>query len=207
MINKRTRKLRIVLCVIALLAMAVIVLSQLMPQGGSIGDRYTRESSRDTIKLSRTEFIQNLKHGNSLVDKYLGGHWMPIPVPIDEKYEGLLKEKVVFLKMDETLSNYTELFVLDTYTADAFPNISSYLKHHAKELHKKNPKGRVKILHDGDKGIIYQWAVIEDEKTTYLEFGKVEMTDEGVLSAKYINKGTENLEFQRQCAIKLFTKI
>ena len=168
---------------------------------------YTREATRATVKLSETEFLQNLRHGNSLVDKYFGHQWMPIPMPVNEKYEGLLKEKVVFVRSDESLEKYTELLVMDTYTSDAFPNVSSYLKQHSRELNKKNPDGKIKILHDGDKGIIYQWAVIKDNKTEYLEFGKVEQTDEGVLSVKYINKGTDNLEHQRQVAIKLFTKI
>ena len=169
--------------------------------------QYSRESTRDTTKLASTEFLQNLRHGNSLVDKYFGHQWLPMPMPINEKYEGLLKEKVVFVRTDESLEKYSELLVMDTYTSEAFPNISTYLKKHAKELNQKNPDGKIKILHDGDKGIIYQWAVIKDGKTEYLEFGKVEQTDEGVLSVKYINKGTDNLEHQRQCAIKFFTKI
>lgn len=170
-------------------------------------ETYTRETTRETVKLSESEFLQNLRHGNNLVNKYFGNQWMPIPMPVNEKYEGLLKEKVVFVRADESLEQYSELFVLDTYTSEAFPNVSAYLKQHAKELNKKNPEGKIKILHDGNKGIIYQWAVIKDGKTEYLEFGKVSMTDEGVLSAKYINKGTDNLEHQRQCAIKLLTKI
>ena len=172
---------------------------------GSDKPTYTREASRATVKLAESEFLQNLRHGNSLVDKHFGHKWLPLPMPVKEKYDGFLKEKVVFVRTDESLEKYTELFVMDTYTSEAFPNVSSYLKQHAKELHKKNPEGKIKILHDGDKGIIYQWAIIKDGKTEYLEFGKVEQTDEGVLSAKYINKGTPDLEHQRQCAIKLFT--
>ena len=39
-----------------------------------------------------------------------------------------------------------------------------------------------------------------------MEFGWVEMTNEGLLSVKYLNKGTPDLELQRQKAIKFFTK-
>ena len=74
-------------------------------------------------------------------------------------------------------------------------------------MQKKNPDGKVKIMHDGEKGIMYQWVIPDENgKTKYLEFGWVEMTDEGLLSVKYVNKGTENLELQRQRAIKFFTK-
>ena len=169
---------------------------------------YTREQSRDTIDLARTEFVNNLKHGSSFVDAYMGGNWTPMVMPIQEKYKDLLKEKVLFIKDGETLTDYQEAVVMDIYSTDAFPTVSAYLKHHAKELQKRNKDGKIKILHDGDKGIIYQWALFdENKKTTYLEFGKVEKTNEGILSIKYLNKGTENLEHQRQCAIKLFTKI
>lgn len=185
----------------------IIGLNIYSSQHNTQNTQYSRESTRDTTKLASTEFLQNLRHGNSLVDKYFGHQWLPMPMPINEKYEGLLKEKVVFVRTDESLEKYSELLVMDTYTSEAFPNISTYLKKHAKELNQKNPDGKIKILHDGDKGIIYQWAVIKDGKTEYLEFGKVEQTDEGVLSVKYINKGTDNLEHQRQCAIKFFTKI
>ena len=169
---------------------------------------YTREQTRDTIKLSETKFIHNLKHGSSFVDTYMGGNWTPMVMPVQDRYKDLLKEKIVFIKDGETITDYTQAVVMDIYSNDAFPTISSYLKHHAKELEKKNKDGKIKILHDGDKGIIYQWALFdENKKTTYLEFGKVEATDEGILSVKYLNKGTEDLEHQRQCAIKLFTKI
>lgn len=169
---------------------------------------YTREQTRDTIKLSQTKFVHNLKHGSSFVDSYMGGNWTPMVMPIQDKYKDLLKEKIVFIKDGETITDYTQAVVMDIYSNDAFPTVSSYLKHHAKELEKKNKDGKIKILHDGDKGIIYQWALFDENKnTTYLEFGKVELTDEGVLSVKYLNKGTKDLEHQRQCAIKLFTKI
>ena len=37
-----------------------------------------------------------------------------------------------------------------------------------------------------------QWATKgADGRTDYLEFGKVEMTTDGVMSVKYVNKGTE----------------
>lgn len=201
------KKYKMMLGAAAIGALGVIGFNTFVGTPGSQKQTYTREATRDTIKLSETEFLQNLRHGNSLVDKYFGHQWMPIPMPVNEKYQGLLKEKVVFVRSDESLEKYSELLVLDTYTSDAFPNVSTYLKHHAKELNKKNPDGKIKILHDGDKGIIYQWAVIKGGKTEYLEFGKVEKTDEGVLSVKYINKGTDDLEHQRQVAIKLFTKI
>ena len=169
---------------------------------------YTREQTRDTIDLAKTEFVHNLKHGNSFVDAYMEGNWSPMVMPIQEKYKDLLKEKVLFIKDGETLTDYTEAVVMDIYSTDAFPTVSSYLKHHSKELQKRNKDGKIKILHDGDKGIIYQWALFDENKnTTYLEFGKVEKTNEGILSIKYLNKGTRNLEHQRQCAIKLFTKI
>ena len=204
-IMKRDKLYKGVLAAAGLAAVILLGVNTMQSDGGN--EKYGREASRATIKLAETEFIQNLKHGNSLVDQYLGGTWMPVPMPINEKYQGLLKEKIVFLKDSEQMNNYSELVVMDTYTAEAFPNISTYLKHHARELEKKNPDGRIKILHDGEKGIIYQWAIIKDGTTKYLEFGKVEMTDEGLLSVKYINKGTEDLEHKRQCAIKLFTKV
>lgn len=174
--------------------------------GGLHSDKYTREATRKTTDLANTEFIKNLKHGNSYVDKYFKNSWSPMVMPVAEKYQGLLKEKVVFMKNNEEFNNWTELVVFDTYSTEAFPNISTYLKKHAKELNEKHPEGKIKILHDGDKGIIYQWAIIKDNKTEYLEFGKVEMTNEGLLSVKYLNKGTEDLELQRQRAIKFFTK-
>ena len=205
--KKLNKKYKSMLIAAAIGAVGIVGFNLFMGVSGNNQHTYTREATRDTINLSETEFLQNLRHGNSLVDKYFGHQWMPIPVPINEKYEGLLKEKVVFVRSDESLEKYTELVVMDTYSSEAFPNISTYLKQHARELHKKTPEGKIKILHDGNKGIIYQWAVIKDGKTEYLEFGKVEQTDEGVLSVKYINKGTPNLEHQRQCAIKFFTKI
>lgn len=196
----------IILIVVGILVLVGIQL--FVPSSGDkVAQKYTRESTRQTVKLSESEFIINLRHGNSFINDYFGSNWNPLPMPIKDQYKDLLKEKVVFLKEGDTFSDYKELIVFDTYTADAFPSVSAYLKHHAKELERKNPAGKIKILHDGDKGIIYQWAIIENDKTTYLEFGKVEMTDEGVLSVKYINKGTDNLENQRQAAIKLFTKV
>jgi len=206
-LKKLDKKYKVMLTAAAVGVAGVLGFNIYSSYHGSQNGQYSREATRETIKLSQTEFLQNLRHGNSLVDKYFGHQWMPMPMPINEKYEGLLKEKVVFVRTDESLDKFSELLVLDTYTSDAFPNVSTYLKKHARELEKKNPEGRIKILHDGDKGIIYQWAIIKDGKTQYLEFGKVEQTDEGVLSVKYINKGTPNLEHQRQCAIKLFTKI
>ena len=169
--------------------------------------KYTREATRKTIDLANTEFVRNLKHGNSFVNLYFGGTWFPMVMPIQENYQGLLKEKIVFLREEENINDYSELVVLDTYTTEAFPNISSFLKKHAQTLNKKNKNGRIKILHDGTKGIMYQWAVIdkESQKTQYMEFGWVEMTNEGLLSVKYINKGTNNLEMQRQKAIKFFS--
>lgn len=204
---KKNKKYKILLAAVSAGVIGLVGYNLVGGPNMSKQSAYTREASRDTIKLANTEFLQNLRHGNSLVDKYFGNQWLPLPMPIKPEYDGFLKEKVVFLRTDQQIDNYTELVVMDTYTSDAFPNVSSYLKQHAKELNKKNPDGKIKILHDGNKGIIYQWAVIKDGKTEYLEFGKVEMTDEGVLSVKYINKGTDNLEHQRQCAIKFFTKI
>ena len=169
---------------------------------------YNRETTRATIDLNNTEFVQNLKNGKSSINEYLGGYWYPLPIEPKEEHKDFLIEKMLFLRTDEAPDRYTELVVFDTYSKEAFPNVSSYLKRHAQELKKQNPKGRIKILHDGTKGIIYQWAIKgEDGKTAYLEFGKVEMTTDGVLSIKYINKGTANLEVQRQKAIKLFTKM
>ena len=48
---------------------------------------YTREQTRDTIKLSQTKFIHNLKHGSSFVDSYMGGNWTPIVMPVQDKYK------------------------------------------------------------------------------------------------------------------------
>ena len=205
--KKMNQKYKAMLVAAAVGAVGIIGFNIFVGGSGSLQQTYTREATRDTIKLSETEFLQNLRHGNSLVDKYFGHQWMPVPMPVNEKYEGLLKEKVVFVRSDESMEKFTELIVMDTYSSEAFPNVSTYLKQHAKELNKKTPEGKIKILHDGNKGIIYQWAVIKDGKTEYLEFGKVAQTDEGVLSVKYINKGTADLEHQRQCAIKFFTKV
>ena len=206
-IGKMNKKYKVMLAAAGIGLAGVAGFNILAGNTGTQKQAYTREETRSSTKLSQTEFLQNLRHGYNMVDKYFGHQWMPMPMPINEKYQGLLKEKIVFLRSDQQLTNYTELLVMDTYTRDAFPSVSSYLKQHAKELHEKNAEGRIKILHDGDKGIIYQWAVIKEGKTEYLEFGKVEQTDEGVLSVKYINKGTKDLEHQRQVAIKFFTKI
>lgn len=169
---------------------------------------YNRETTRATIDLNNTEFIQNLKHGKSSINEFLGGYWYPLTVEPKEQHKDYILEKILFIRTDETPTNFTELVVFDIYSKDTFPNISSYLKRHSQELKKQNPKGKIKILHDGTKGIIYQWATKgADGRTDYLEFGKVEMTTDGVMSVKYINKGTENLEIQRQKAIRLFTKI
>ena len=43
-----------------------------------------------------------------------------------------------------------------------------------------------------------------NNKTTYIELGKVELTTDGIMAVKYINKGTDNLEGQRRRAINLF---
>ena len=205
--SNRDSKYKKMFAAIVVLGVGLIGFNFLSPSGPVQDTKYMREQTRQTIKLAETEFIINLKHGNSLVTNYFGHQWNPMPMPIKEKYQGLLKEKLVFLRSDQTLQNYTELLTFDVYTNAAFPNCSEFLKHHARELEKKNKDGRIKILHDGEKGIIYQWITVdENNKTNYLEFGKVEMTDEGLLSVKYISKGTENLEHQRQCAIKLFTK-
>lgn len=201
----RDRKYKILIAIIALLAI-ILVGVNVFYKGHGISDKYTRESTRKVTDLGNTEFIKNLQHGNSYVPKFFGGHWSPMVMPIKDEYKGLLKEKIVFMKEQNTFTDWDELLVFDVYTNNAFPNISSYLKKHAQELHKNNPDGKIKILHDGDKCIIYQWAIIKDNKTKYLEFGKVEMTTEGLLSVKYINKGTDNLESQRQKAIKFFTK-
>lgn len=205
--QKREKSYKIIFGLI-IVAIIGIIGFQFYPTSDTNKDAYTREQTRDTIKLSDTEFLRNLKHGNSYIDKYFGGNWTPMVMPIQDKYKNLLKEKVVFLKDEEQLDSYTELVVMDIYSTDAFPTVSAFLKHHAKELEKQNKDGRIKILHDGDKGIIYQWALFDDNNnTTYLEFGKVEMTDEGLLSIKYLNKGNPELEHHRQSAIKLFTKI
>lgn len=205
---KRNELYKKIFAGVLLATVGVMGFSMFYSKDDSQKQNYTREQTRDTIKLSQTKFIHNLKHGSSFVDSYMGGNWTPIVMPVQDKYKDLLKEKIVFIKDGETITDYTETVIMDIYSNDAFPTVSSYLKHHAKELQKRNNDGKIKILHDGDKGIIYQWALFdENKKTTYLEFGKVEATDEGILSVKYLNKGTENLEHQRQCAIKLFTKI
>lgn len=203
----RNKKYKVFFGIIIALIIGMMGFAFFHNSGTGDSTKYTREASRKTITLSNTEFIRNLKHGNSYVDKFFGGHWSPMIMPINEKYQGLLKEKVVFLRDEQEITNWTELVVLDTYTDAAFPNVSTYLKKHARELQKKNPDGKVKIMHDGEKGIMYQWVIPDENgKTKYLEFGWVEMTDEGLLSVKYVNKGTENLELQRQRAIKFFTK-
>ncbi len=193
--------------VVVALGIGLVGYNAFAPNNNANSTKYTREQTRQTTKLAETEFIINLKHGNSYVNHFFGHSWNPLPMPIKDKYQGLLKEKVVFIREDQTLQNYTELVTFDIYTNQAFPNVSEFLKHHARELEKRNKDGRIKILHDGEKGIIYQWITTDaNGKTNYLEFGKVEMTDEGLLSVKYINKGTKDLEHQRQCAIKFFTK-
>ena len=203
----KDKKYKVFFAFIVIIIIGVIGIHFFWKPNTAPQEKYTREATRQTIDLAETEFVNNLKHGNSYVDKFFGGSWTPMVMPIAEKYTDLLKEKIVFIKDSESITEWTELLVIDTYADKAFPTISSYLKKHANELHNSNPEGRIKILHDGDKGIMYQWVIPNSEgNTTYMEFGWVEMTNEGLLSIKYLNKGTSDLELQRQKAIKFFTK-
>ncbi len=170
--------------------------------------KYNREASRVNIDISQTEFYQNMKHGRSSINEHMGGVWMPMTMPIPEQYKDYLSEKIAFIPMGESMINYKQVIIMDIYTQQAFSSVSSYLKKHAQELNTKNPAGKMKILHDGSKGIIYQWRIADSEdKTTYLEIGKVAKTDEGVFSVKYINRGSPNMEMQRQRIFKFFGKV
>ena len=204
--NKNALRFLIGALIIILIAIGVMYL---MPNKQIANKDYNRESTRTTVDLQNTDIIKELREGNAPIDGFLGGHWDIMYVPIEGKYEGFLKEKFVFLKRGSDLNNWSELVVFDLYEPKAFQNVSSYMKTHAQELEKKNADGRIKVLHDGDKGIIYQWrlAGANEEETTYLEMGKVEQTKDGVFSIKYVNKGTEDLEDQRKRAIEMFLHI
>ena len=204
--NKNALRFLIGAIIIILIAIGVMYL---MPNKQIANEGYNRESTRTTVDLQNTDIIKELRDGNAPIDGFLGGHWDIMYVPIEGKYEGFLKEKFVFLKRGSDLNNWSELVVFDLYEPKAFQNVSSYMKTHAQELEKKNADGRIKVLHDGDKGIIYQWrlAGANEEETTYLEMGKVEQTKDGVFSIKYVNKGTADLEDQRKRAIEMFLHI
>ena len=187
--NKNALRFLIGAIIIILIAIGVMYL---MPNKQIANEGYNRESTRTTVDLQNTDIIKELRDGNAPIDGFLGGHW-----------------DIMFLKRGSDLNNWSELVVFDLYEPKAFQNVSSYMKTHAQELEKKNADGRIKVLHDGDKGIIYQWrlAGANEEETTYLEMGKVEQTKDGVFSIKYVNKGTEDLEDQRKRAIEMFLHI
>lgn len=208
--NKQ-RRLKIFISILSVIILAIVGIS-LIPSNSSSSKsndyKYVRDAGRKTIDIANTEFAKSLKNGDFLINKYLGGKWIPFVMPIDKKYEDILKEKLVFSRVDESPTNFTELVVIDTYDEKTFPNISNFLKKHAEELQKKNPNGKIKILMDNSKGIVYQWIIKGiDNQVNYLEFGRVEKTNEGILNIKYINKGTTNLEEQRRNMIKVFSKI
>ncbi len=170
--------------------------------------KYERETSRAVVDVTQTEFYQDLKRGKSDVNAVMGGQWVPIPMPIPEKYSGKLLEKLIFIPASETITNFSEAIVMDTYAHEAFPTVSSYLKIHARELHDKMPNGKIKVLHDGSKGIIYQFRVPgENDTTEHIEIGKVSITNDGVFSVKYINRGTKDLETKRQRFFKFLGKV
>lgn len=190
------------------LVIAVVIFYAFMPSMRPGKPKYERESSRAVVDITKTDFYQDMKRGKSSVNAVMGGQWVPLPMPIPEKYEGKLIEKLVFVRATETITNFTEAIIMDTYSHKAFPTVSSYLKVHARELHDKMPKGKIKVLHDGTKGIIYQFRVPgENDSTSYIEIGKASITEDGVFSVKYINKGTENLEDQRQRFFKFLGKV
>lgn len=168
-------------------------------------NKYTHDTTRQTIDTSQTDFFTSIKNGKPVINDIMGGVWVSKELPVAEKYKDVIKEKIAFLPQGTDEQTAKEAFLFDTYDQKAFPTVSSYAKRHAEELEKKNPKGKIKVLHDGDKAFIYQWRVPdENNKTVYLELGKVELTNDGLLAVKYINRGSDNLEAQRRRAINLF---
>ncbi len=203
--NERLKPLVIIL---VLVIVAVGGFYFFIPKHEAGRPKYEREASRATVDIAQTEFYRRLKQGKSSVNDTFGGQWMPVPMPVADKYKDFLIEKLIFIKMPESINNYKQAIVMDSYSEKAFTSVSTYMKTHAKELREKNPKGKIKILHDGSKGIIYQWRIPNDDGSTKLiEIGKVCMTDDGVFSVKYINKGTSDLEQQRQRAFRFFGKV
>ena len=193
-----------------ILVIAVSAFYFFMPSVRPSKPKYERESTRVTVDVTKTEFYQELMRGKSSINSMMGGQWVPIPMPIPERYNGKLVEKLLFLRANETITKFTEAIVMDTYSHEAFPTVSSYMKVHARELHDKMPKGKIKVLHDGAKGIIYQFRVPDEkdkDKTEYIEIGKAAITDDGVFSVKYINKGTADLEAARQHFFKFLGKV
>lgn len=201
--NSRHKKLLFVSIGVLVILMVAMFL---LPGGKKLGrPKYDKEAMRQTISLERTEFYHAFTEGKSAVNKYMGDFWVPMPVPVPEKYQKSMSEKIVFFRSNENPKDNHEMIIVDTYQPDAFTGVAPFLKTHANSLQKKNKNGKIKILHDGQKGIIYQWRVPDkDNKTAYMELGYVGMSDNGVFSVKYINKGTENLELMRQRALKLF---
>ena len=168
-------------------------------------DKYTHDATRQKVDVSQSEFVKSIQEGKPVINDVMGAKWVSQNLPIKEQYKNALKEKVAFIPEGTTLKDAKEVFIFDTYDSKAFPSVSAYAKRHADDLHKKNPNGRIKVLHDGDKAFVYQWRLADDNnKTTYIEIGKVELTTDGIMAVRYINKGTDNLEGQRRRAINLF---
>lgn len=168
-------------------------------------DKYTHDATRQKVDVSQSEFVKSIQEGKPVINDVMGAKWVSQNIPIKEQYKDSLKEKVAFIPEGKTLQNTKEAIFFDTYYSKAFPTVSAYAKRHADDLQKKNPNGKIKVLHDGDKAFVYQWRLADDNnKTTYLELGKVELTTDGIMAVRYINKGTENLEGQRKRVINLF---
>ena len=172
---------------------------------GDNEDKYTHDSTRQKVDVSQSDFVRSIENGKPVINDVMGAKWDSKTLPIKEQYKDVLKEKVAFFPQGQDLKSSKEVFIFDTYDLKAFPTVSSFAKKHAEELRKQNPNGRIKVLHDGDKAFVYQWRLADsNNKTTYIELGKVELTTDGLMAVKYINKGTDNLEGQRRRAINLF---
>lgn len=205
--SKDKSKFKLAAIIIVVLVVGIIGMMFLWQPGNGSG-KYTHDATRQTVDASQSEFVKSIEEGKPVINDIMGGSWMYKSLPVKEQYKDVLKEKVAFIPEGTTLATSKEVFFFDTYDTKAFPTISSFAKKHAEELHKQNPNGKIKVLHDGDKAFVYQWRLADaDNKTTYIELGKVELTTDGIMAVKYINKGADNLEGQRRRALNLFGKM
>lgn len=201
---KTKSKFKIALIVIVALVAVIFGMTALWHPSDNNG-KYTHDATRQKVDVSQSEFVKSMEDGKPVINDVMGGKWQSQNLPIKEQYKDVLKEKVAFVPEGKTMKDTKEVFIFDTYDSKTFPTVSSFAKRHAEELNKQNPKGKIKVLHDGDKAFVYQWRIADDNnKTVYLELGKVELTTDGIMAVKYINKGTENLEGQRRRALNLF---
>lgn len=170
--------------------------------------KYTMDIAREEVDFKETAFYKTMKDGRyDIINKTMGGNWMIIPMPLNETKSKYIDEKIVMFKANETLEKYTELIVVDIYNDEAFKSIGGFAKHHGKRLLEKNPKGKFQILADQPKFLVYQWIETdENKKIKNFELGKVEMTRYGLITFKYVNKGTEDINVKRNRALKMFGK-